>query len=88
MALGDSITQATCWRAMVQDQLQEAGILDQVDFVGSMTDNYASCSRESGTLDTGHEGHSGFEATEIATQYIKEWAKVKPDIVNIHLGTS
>lgn len=89
MPFGDSITEATCWRAKVQDQLAEAGLTDKVDFVGSQTDNPEKCATKSGTFDTTHEGHSGWTAKEIAEEYIAKWAKAqKPDIVNFHLGTN
>lgn len=87
--MGDSITEATCWRAKVQDQLAEADLSDKVDFVGSNTNNKENCATESGTLDTGNEGHSGWTAATIADEYIVTWAKEqKPDIVNVHLGTN
>lgn len=89
MPFGDSITEITCWRAKVQDQLAEAGLADRVDFVGSKTNNPQNCATESGIFDAGHEGHSGWEATVIAEEYITTWAKAqKPDIVNFHLGTN
>ena len=89
MPLGDSITMATCWRTKVWDQLVEGSLTGKIDFVGSQSDNYQSCKAASGSFDLNHEGHSGFEATEIATQYIKTWAAAaKADIVNIHLGTN
>ena len=88
MPLGDSITQSTCWRTKVWDQLVTDGLSDKIDFVGSQKSNDQNCKAAAGSFDLDHEGHSGFEATEIATQYIKDWAKAKPDIVNIHLGTN
>ena len=89
MPLGDSITQVTCGRANVQDQLEEAGLMDQVDFVGSEPKNNRGCTTQSGTYDSDHEGHSGWLAVDIAADYIATWAAdQKPDIVNIHLGTN
>ncbi|SPO06759.1 related to acetylxylan esterase [Cephalotrichum gorgonifer] len=88
MPLGDSITEYTCWRAKVWDQLVTGGLSNNIDFVGSTNTNPANCKATSGSFDLDHEGHSGFEATEIANLYIKDWAKAKPDIVNIHLGTN
>lgn len=89
MPFGDSITEITCWRAKVQDQLAEAGYMDQVNFVGSKTTNPAKCTTASGTFDDEHEGHSGWQAVNIAESYISTWAKAqKPDIVNFHLGTN
>lgn len=88
MPLGDSITQSTCWRTKVWDQLVEDGLSGNIDFVGSQTSNDQNCKAASGSFDVDHEGHSGFEAVEIATQYIEGWAGAKPDIVNIHLGTN
>lgn len=63
-------------------------VSDKIDFVGSQNSNDQNCQAASGNFDLNHEGHSGFEAAEIATQYIKTWTNAKPDIVNIHLGTN
>jgi lysophospholipase L1-like esterase len=87
--LGDSITEITCWRALVWDQLSAAGVADQVDFVGSMTNNPQNCRATSANFDLGHEGHSGWQAVNIANQYIDTWMRnSKPDIVNFMLGTN
>jgi lysophospholipase L1-like esterase len=87
--LGDSITEITCWRAYVWDQLSQAGLNGQVDFVGSMTNNPQNCRAQTGNFDTGHEGHSGWLSINIADQYITGWAQqTRPDVVQFMLGTN
>lgn len=89
MPFGDSITEITCWRALVWDMLAAEGLTADVDFVGSMTNNPQGCSSASGDFDTGHEGHSGWQAVDIANQYIAGWAAdSSPDIANFMLGTN
>lgn len=69
--------------------LAAEGLADKVDFVGSKTNNPGGCKSSEGNFDTGHEGHSGWEAVTIADQYIEGWvAATKPDIVNFMLGTN
>ncbi|SPO04315.1 related to acetylxylan esterase [Cephalotrichum gorgonifer] len=89
LPLGDSITEITCWRALVWDQLAAEGLTDDIDFVGSMTNNPQGCTSATGNFDTGHEGHSGWQSVNIANQYITGWAADSaPDIVNFMLGTN
>ncbi|CAI4214729.1 unnamed protein product [Parascedosporium putredinis] len=89
LPLGDSITEITCWRAIVWDMLSAEGVADQVDFVGSMTNNPQNCKATSAGFDTGHEGHSGWQAVDIANQYIEGWSEsTVPDVVNFMLGTN
>jgi lysophospholipase L1-like esterase len=86
--LGDSITEITCWRPMVWDQLTAAGLAGNVDFVGSMNSVQGSCSKPSG-FDANHEGHSGWQAYDIARNNIVGWVQnTKPDIVQFMLGTN
>ncbi|KAG9253642.1 SGNH hydrolase-type esterase domain-containing protein [Emericellopsis atlantica] len=88
MLLGDSITEITCWRPMVWNQIASAGLAGNVDLVGSMNDLQSSCSRPSG-FDPDHEGHSGWQAYDIARNNINGWAQAqKPDIVQFMLGTN
>lgn len=88
MLLGDSITEITCWRPLVWNQITSAGLASNVDFVGSMNDLQASCSRPSG-FDPNHEGHSGWQAYDIARNNIVGWVQnTKPDIVQFMLGTN
>jgi len=69
--------------------LAAEGLTDEVDFVGSQTNNPQNCRAESGNFDTGHEGHSGWQAVDIANNYIDGWVeKTVPDIVNFMLGTN
>lgn len=89
MPLGDSITEITCWRAKIWDQLATEGLADQVDFVGSMTNNPQSCTTQATGFDTGHEGHSGWLSIDIADNYLEGWlASTTPDIVQFMLGTN
>jgi hypothetical protein len=86
--LGDSITEITCWRPLVWDQITAAGLASNVDFVGSMSNLQGKCSRPSG-FDTNHEGHSGWQAYDIARNNIAGWVQAtKPDIVQFMLGTN
>ncbi|KAL2265951.1 hypothetical protein VTJ83DRAFT_5303 [Remersonia thermophila] len=88
MLLGDSLTEISCWRPMVWNQLIQAGVADKVDFVGSQNGIGGSCPRPSG-FDTNHEGHSGWQAYDIARQYISGWMQTyRPDIVQFMLGTN
>ncbi|KAK4141802.1 NAD(P)H-quinone oxidoreductase subunit N [Dichotomopilus funicola] len=87
MLLGDSITEITCWRPLVWEQLTSAGIAGNVDFVGSMND-LQGCSAPSG-FDRDHEGHSGWQVYDIARNNIAGWVQnTKPDIVQFMLGTN
>lgn len=65
-----------------------AGLADDVDFIGSMSDLPRNCQRPSG-FDPDHEGHSGYQAYDIAKNNIVGWLqKTKPDIVQFMLGTN
>ncbi|KAK0387522.1 hypothetical protein NLU13_3768 [Sarocladium strictum] len=73
---------------MVWNQLVTAGLASSVDFVGSMNDLQSKCSRPSG-FDPNHEGHSGWQAYDIARNNIVGWVQnTKPDIVQFMLGTN
>ena len=88
MLLGDSITEITCWRPLVWNQLASAGLTNSVDFVGSVNSLQSKCSRPSG-FDADHEGHSGWQAYDIARNNIAGWVQnTKPDIVQFMLGTN
>lgn len=88
MLLGDSITEITCWRPLVWNQLVSAGLASSVDFVGSMNDLQGKCSRPAG-FDPNHEGHSGIQAYDVARTNIAGWLQnTKPDIVQFMLGTN
>ncbi|KAK1540967.1 cellulose-binding protein [Colletotrichum paranaense] len=89
MPLGDSITEITCWRALVWNQFVKENLADKVQFVGSMTNNPQNCRAQSGSFDLHHEGHSGWLSINIANQYLQGWlASTKPDIVQFMLGTN
>ena len=87
--LGDSITEITCWRAFVWDDIAKAGYADKVKYVGSQNSNPQSCKPDTAGWDEHHEGHSGWLAINIANQYITTWMKNTPaDIVMFMLGTN
>ncbi|KAK3316969.1 carbohydrate esterase family 3 protein [Apodospora peruviana] len=89
MPLGDSITEITCWRAFVWDQLAEAKYADQVQYVGSQNSNPQNCKPSTANWDQHHEGHSGWLAIDIANSYITKWMQNTPaDIVMFMLGTN
>ena len=84
MPLGDSITNAwnPGYRPGLYFDLLYAGM--DVDMVGSLTDPCApNCSH-----DPNHEGHSGYTATDIASN-ITTWLGLNPpDVVTLHIGTN
>ncbi|KAL1839643.1 hypothetical protein VTJ49DRAFT_1304 [Mycothermus thermophilus] len=89
MPLGDSITEITCWRAFVWDQLAEAGLANQVQYVGSQNSNPQGCRPNTPNWDQRHEGHSGWLAIDIANNYLTNWLRSTPaDIVMFMLGTN
>lgn len=89
MPLGDSITEITCWRAFVWDQLAEAGLADKVQYVGSQNSNPQGCRPNTPNWDQHHEGHSGWLAIDIANNYLEGWLRSTPaDIVMFMLGTN
>ncbi|KAK4234905.1 carbohydrate esterase [Achaetomium macrosporum] len=89
MPLGDSITEITCWRALVWDQLAAAGYADKVQYVGSQNSNPQNCRPSTANWDQHHEGHSGWLAIDIANNYLTNWLKSTPaDIVMFMLGTN
>ncbi|KAH8885744.1 carbohydrate esterase family 3 protein [Thozetella sp. PMI_491] len=89
MPLGDSITEITCWRALVWDMLVDAKYADQVQYVGSQNSNPQNCKPNTANWDEHHEGHSGWLAIDIANNYIEKWMKSTPaDIVMFMLGTN
>ncbi len=87
--MGDSITEITCWRALVWDMLAKEGLTDKVTMVGSMTSNTQNCKATAPGFDLHHEGHSGWQGVNIANQYLTGWlTNTKPDIVQFMLGTN
>jgi lysophospholipase L1-like esterase len=87
--MGDSITEITCWRALVWEQITAAGLADKVTFVGSQTTNQQNCKSSAPNWDMHHEGHSGWRAVDIANNYLAKWVSdSKPDIVQFMLGTN
>lgn len=89
MPLGDSITEITCWRALVWDMIAEADYADKVQYVGSQNSNPQNCKPDTANWDEHHEGHSGWLAIDIANKYLEGWLKSTPaDIVMFMLGTN
>ncbi len=87
--MGDSITEITCWRALVWDNLVAANVSSQIQFVGSSTTNTQNCKAKDPSWDHHHEGHSGYLAINIANTNLVGWlAPTKPDIVMFMLGTN
>jgi len=86
--LGDSITEITCWRPQVWNQLATAGLASNVDLVGTMTNMQSNCQKPSG-FDSNHEGHSGYQVYDVARNNIAGWVRdTKPDVVQFMLGTN
>ncbi|KAK4212027.1 carbohydrate esterase [Rhypophila decipiens] len=88
MFLGDSITEITCWRPQVWTQLQAANLTGSIQLVGSMNSIGGSCQKPAG-FDARHEGHSGYQAYDVARNNIAGWVRsTQPDVVNFMLGTN
>ncbi|KFA74911.1 hypothetical protein S40288_11168 [Stachybotrys chartarum IBT 40288] len=88
LLLGDSITEISCWRTLVWNQLTAEGLAGAVDFVGSMNNLQSRCTRPA-NFDPNHEGHSGWQAYDIARNNIVDWVRsTTPDIVQFMLGTN
>ncbi|KAK8013274.1 hypothetical protein PG991_009545 [Apiospora marii] len=89
MLLGDSITQITCWRPKVWTQLASAGLSGSVDFVGSTSGLESKCGSPPSGFDRDHEGHSGWQAYDIARNNIAGWVQnTRPDVLQFMLGTN
>lgn len=87
--LGDSITEITCWRALVWDMIADAGYADKVEYVGSQKSNPQNCKPQTADWDQHNEGHSGWLAIDIANNYITKWMASTPaDIIMFMLGTN
>lgn len=86
--LGDSITEITCWRAKLWNDLKANNSTDKIEFVGSMN-NTRSCDTEDEEFGKQHhEGHTGYLAIDIVYDHIDGWLNdTKPDIVTFMLGT-
>ncbi|KAK0745492.1 carbohydrate esterase family 3 protein [Schizothecium vesticola] len=86
--LGDSITEITCWRPLVWSQLASANLTSSIQLVGSMNSIPSSCQKPAG-FDAHHEGHSGYQAYDVARTNIAGWVRnTTPDIVQFMLGTN
>ena len=86
--LGDSITEITCWRPLVWTQLASANLTGSIQLVGSMNTIPGNCQKPAG-FDARHEGHSGYQAYDVARTNIAGWVQSsKPDVVQFMLGTN
>jgi len=63
-------------------------VANQIDFVGSVSGIQGRCGAPTG-FDSNHEGHSGWEAYNIAQNNIANWmTQSKPEVVQVLLGTN
>ncbi|KAK3389202.1 SGNH hydrolase-type esterase domain-containing protein [Podospora didyma] len=86
--LGDSITEITCWRPLVWSQLSSANLTSSIQLVGSMNNLQSNCQKPAG-FDAHHEGHSGYQAYDVARNNVVGWVKnTMPDVVQFMLGTN
>ncbi|KAI1468809.1 carbohydrate esterase family 3 protein [Daldinia caldariorum] len=88
MPLGDSITEITCWRAKLWNNLKASNLTDKIEFVGSVN-NTQSCDTADAEFATQHhEGHTGYLAIDVAYDHIDKWLDgARPDVVTFMLGT-
>ncbi|HET6151092.1 MAG TPA: SGNH/GDSL hydrolase family protein [Polyangia bacterium] len=104
MPLGDSVTAATCWRALLWQQLNQAGLQGRFDLVGSNTSNSdvaGACTPSS--ADANNEGHSSCLITEIINNVNAQTSRGcnttlnaltpalaadRADVVLMHFGTN
>ncbi|KAI2465503.1 carbohydrate esterase family 3 protein [Annulohypoxylon bovei var. microspora] len=88
MPLGDSLTELTCWRAKLWDDLKANNVTDRIEFVGSVNNTQKCDTTDDDFSKQHHEGHSGYLAIDIAYDHIEGWVNdTKPDIVTFMLGT-
>ncbi len=101
MAIGDSITRATCWRDFLWQQLQtnNAG---HIDFVGTLQADYTGCGVSG--FDPDNQGYSSSLITEVVAGVTSArtcdpfcpalsdlqaaFAATKPQVVLMHWGTN
>ncbi|HVT06919.1 MAG TPA: SGNH/GDSL hydrolase family protein, partial [Polyangia bacterium] len=100
MAIGDSVTRATCWRDFLWQQLQQS-YAGKVDFVGTLQADYGC--NVSG-FDPDNQGYSSSLITEVVagvtnartcdpycpnmTNLQTAFATAKPQVVVMHWGTN
>ncbi|KAI0380032.1 carbohydrate esterase family 3 protein [Hypomontagnella monticulosa] len=88
MPLGDSITEITCWRAKLWNDLRASNLTDRIEFVGSLNNTQACDIADEEFSKQHHEGHTGYLAIDIAYDHIETWINATtPDIVMFMLGT-
>lgn len=88
MPFGDSITEIVCWRAKLWEKFQSTPYAS-VNWVGSGRNENPSGCKDS-KYDRDNEGHSGFQATDIANKgQLDGWLTTNPaDVITMHLGTN
>ncbi|HSS37440.1 MAG TPA: SGNH/GDSL hydrolase family protein [Polyangia bacterium] len=100
MAIGDSVTRATCWRDFLWQQLQQA-YAGRVDFVGTLQADYG-CGVSG--FDSDNQGYSSSLITEVVAGVTNArtcdpycpnmsnlqtaFASAKPQVVLMHWGTN
>ncbi|MFL5307977.1 MAG: SGNH/GDSL hydrolase family protein, partial [Polyangia bacterium] len=100
MAIGDSVTRATCWRDFLWQQLQPS-YAGKVDFVGTLQADYG-CGVTG--FDSDNQGYSSSLVTEVAANVTNArtcdpycpnmsnlqtaFASAKPQVVLMHWGTN
>jgi lysophospholipase L1-like esterase len=101
MAIGDSITRATCWRNLLWQQLQ-TGNAGRVDFVGTLQADYGGCGVTG--FDPDNQAYSSSLITEVVAGVTNArtcdpfcpalsdlqtaFAATKPQVVLMHWGTN
>jgi lysophospholipase L1-like esterase len=101
MAIGDSITRATCWRGLLWQHLNQ-NFASRFDFVGTLS-NDPQCGL--GAYDTDNQGYSSSLITEVVAgvttarvcdpapcpslnDFKTAFASARPDVVLLHYGTN
>ncbi|KAI1409084.1 carbohydrate esterase family 3 protein [Hypoxylon sp. FL1857] len=88
MPLGDSITEITCWRAKLWENLKANNLTDKIEFVGSQNNTQKCDTEDPDFTKQHHEGHTGYLAIDVAYDHIETWINdTRPDIVTFMLGT-
>ncbi|KAK7960347.1 GDSL-like Lipase/Acylhydrolase [Apiospora saccharicola] len=89
MLLGDSITQITCWRPKVWTQLASAGLSGERRLRRQHQRSRVQVRHSPSGFDRDHEGHSGWQAYDIARNNIAGWVQnTRPDVLQFMLGTN
>jgi len=100
LAVGDSITHATCWRAVLWQSLMQS-FPGRFDFVGTLTEN-SGCTPAG--YDRDNQGYSSSLVTEVVAgitnartcdpacptlaEVAAAFAQAEPDVILMHFGTN